>query len=133
MALLDDFRCFPPGTTIFPALLVRARLLPTSAARGLGNPSAFLWRRVRRFSTGGSGGGGVAAGDGTDDNELTESADEPGADRSGVSSSSASTLMVLAEVEGGTAVTSALNVRDLDAARELLFALFATLWELSDI
>ena len=36
-------------------------------------------------------------------------------------------------VDGGTAVTSALNVRDLDVARELLFALLAALWELSDI
>lgn len=86
---------------------------------------------MRRLSTGGSGGGGDAAGEGTDDSELTDSADEPGADRSGVSRSSASTLILL--VEGGAAVTSALNVRDLDAARELLFALFATLWELSDI
>lgn len=86
---------------------------------------------MRRFSTGGSGGGGVAAGEDRDDNELSDSADDPGADRSGVSRSSASTLMLL--FEGGAAVTSALKVRDLDVARELLFALLATLWELPDI
>ena len=90
----------------------------------MGSPSFFRWRRVRRFSTGGSG-GGVAAGDGTDDNELTESAEEPNADRSGVSRSSTSRLVFLTVAVAAAA--SALIVRDVEVARELLFALFAAL------
>ncbi len=70
----------PPGMTIFPAL----------PARGFGRPSAFRCRRVRGFSVGGGemtvmeGGGGDGAGE---ERELVESAEDPEADRLGVSGS----------------------------------------------
>ena len=118
---------FPPGITIFPALRVRGAVLPTRAARGLGSPSAFRWRRVRRFSTGGSGGGGVAAGDGTDDSELTESAEEPDADKSGVSRSSASIVTTLLRAGAADSTSTALVEDD---AR--LLTRFAAPWELSE-
>ena len=66
-----------------------------------------------------------------DDRELTDSGEEADADRSGVSRSSESTAMSLVAADGSV-VSSALSVLDVDVARELLFARFAALCELSD-
>ena len=114
--------------TILPALRVRAVVLATAAALGLGRPSFLRWRLVSGFYAGGSGGGGVGSGDDMGDSELTESADDPEADRSGVSMSSVSICRSLLD-RADAVVDSSLSV---EAGREELFARFAALCELSD-
>lgn len=116
--------------TILPALRVRAPVRPTAATLGRGSPSFFRWRRVRGFSTGGSGGGGVADGEeDSDDSELTESADDPEADRSGVSMSSVSMVKSL-PARADVFVDSVFKV---EGARQELFARLAALCELSEV